>query len=479
MKSLIFYLVILILSSSCVKKSTTTTATADTVGINAASVAKDSRSKENTKTPTLNFTYTVANSIGGSIAVANSGAGATNTAIPSTTSTNSVSLAVGSSAAVTAVPATGYTFSGWTGGCVNTSTSCSISLTANTQPVVATFAPIVVVAPNVSTFAGTLGVRGGANGIGTSASFYFLSTAAIATDRSGNVYVADEYNNCIRKITPLGVVSTLAGTPTLVSRSIDGTGPAAGFGVPSGIAVDYVGNVFVTDRITATIRKITPEGVVTTIAGKANMNGSADGIGSAARFYFPAGIVVDSVGNLLVADQQNNTIRKITPAGVVTTVAGVHGISGSADGVGANARFYHPTGLALDSADNLYISDYVNNTIRKMTPDGVVTTIAGDPLATSGHVDGIGSAARFLLPNGLAVDSSGNIFVADSWNATIRKISPSGNVTTVAGVQGSTGNNNGAPLAARFYYPCGIALDSSGNLYVGDSLNEIIRKIKL
>jgi uncharacterized repeat protein (TIGR02543 family) len=311
MKSLIFYLVILILSSSCVKKSTTTTATADTVGINAASVAKDSRSKENTKTPTLNFTYTVANSIGGSITVTNSGPGATNTAIPNITTTNTVSLAVGSTAAVTAVPATGYTFSGWTGGCVIAGASCSISLTANTQPVVATFAPIVVVAPNVSTFAGTLGVRGGANGIG------------------------------------------------------------------------------------------------------------------------------------------------------------------------ANARFYHPTGLALDSADNLYISDYVNNTIRKMTPDGVVTTIAGDPLATSGHVDGIGSAARFLLPNGLAVDSSGNIFVADSWNATIRKISPNGNVTTVAGVQGSTGNNNGAPLAARFYYPCGIALDSSGNLYVGDSLNEIIRKIKL
>ena len=157
----------------------------------------------------------------------------------------------------------------------------------------------------------------------------------------------------------------------------------------------------------------------TTLAGQASI-GSADGTGSAARFYYPAGVATDSSGNVYVADRSNSTIRKITPAGVVTTLAGLAGYQGSADGTGSAARFYYPFGVATDSSGNVYVADTDNHTIREITPAGVVTTLAG--LAGSyGSADGAGSAARFHYPYGGATDSSGNVYVADSGNNTIRK----------------------------------------------------------
>ena len=177
--------------------------------------------------------------------------------------------------------------------------------------------------------------------------------------------------------------------------------------------------------------------------------GSADGTGSAARFNDPDGVAVDGAGNVYVADTFNDTIRKITPAGVVTTLAGSPGQVGSADGTGSAARFNDPEGVAVDAAGNVYVADTRNDTIRKITPAGVVTTLAGSP-GQAGSADGTGSAARFDFPNGVAVDGAGNVYVADAGNDTIRKITPAGVVTTLAGTAGQSGSADGTGSAARF-----------------------------
>jgi sugar lactone lactonase YvrE len=215
---------------------------------------------------------------------------------------------------------------------------------------------------------------------------------------------------------------------------------------------------------------------VTTIAGSAGSSGSTDGTGSAARFNYPHGVAVDSSGNVYVADYWNHTIRKVTSAGVVTTLAGLAGNAGSADGTGSAARFDSPYGVAVDSSGNVYVADYGNSTIRKVTSAGVVTTLAG--LAYNvGSTDGTGSAARFNYPRGVAVDSSGNVYVADYWNHTIRKVTSAGVVTTLAGLAGSSGSADGTGSAARFNGPSGVAVDSSTNVYVADQGNHTIRKI--
>jgi hypothetical protein len=324
----------------------------------------------------------------------------------------------------------------------------------------------------VTTLAGTAGSKGSADGTGAAARFNFPS--GVAVDGAGNVFVADGSNNTIRKVTPTGVVTTLAGSPGL-SGSADSTGAAARFNSPSGVAVDGAGNIFVVDSGNNTIRKVTPSGVVTTLAGSPG-GGSADGTGAAARFWGPEAVAVDGAGNVFVADSTNDTIRKITPTGAVTTLAGSANASGSADGTGAAARFYVPLGVAVDGAGNVFVADSYNGTIRKITPAGVVITLAGSADA-SGSADGTGAAARFWEPSGVAVDGTGNVFVADTDNNTIRKITPAGVVTTLAGTADSSGSTDGTGAAARFDTPYGVAVDGSGNVFVADSGNDTIRKI--
>jgi sugar lactone lactonase YvrE len=286
----------------------------------------------------------------------------------------------------------------------------------------------------------------------------------LALDAAGNLYVADEANCVIRKITPAGLVTTLAGSVG-VAGVTNGTGAAAQFGYPEGVAVDTAGNVYVADTSGGRIRFITPAGVVTTLAG--SVTGSADGTGTAASFSLPKDVAVDGAGNVYVTDSGNHTIRKITPAGVVTTLAGAAGVRGSADGPGAQARFSFPYGLAIDAAANLYVADSSNHTIRKITPAGVVSTLAGSA-GQLGSGDGTGSAARFASPYDVTVDGSGIVYVAEFNASLVRRITPDGVVSTVAGQYGTVGNEDGAGNKALFARPRGIVVSPTGRLYVSD-----------
>lgn len=324
----------------------------------------------------------------------------------------------------------------------------------------------------ISTLAGT-GLFGFVDGVGAAAQFN--QPIGLAVDAAGNVYVADFENHRIRKVSPTGTVSTLAGDGT--AGFADGNGTAAKFLGPRDIDVDASGNLYIADAFNNRIRKITPTGTVSTIAGDGT-RGSADGNGVSAQFDGPSGIAVDAAGNMYVADNINHRIRKITPTGTVSTLAGdtstVGSSLGSTDEVGPEARFNVPNGIAVDAAGNVYVADTGNNRIRKITPDGTVSTLAG---SSSGFTDGVGTAARFNDPAGIALDAGGNIYVADSDNNRIRKITSTGTVSTVAGgtLQGFT---DGSSTTARFHSPSGIAVDAAGTIYVADRQNHSIRKIQ-
>ncbi len=311
------------------------------------------------------------------------------------------------------------------------------------------------------------GTIGGANGTGNAASFNHPS--GVAVDNNGDTYVADYWNNKIRKISAAGLVSTFAGSGA--AGAANGNGSAASFNYPHGIAVDGSGNVYVADRNNNKIRKITSAGAVTTLAGSGTAGGT-DGVGAAASFNLLIGVAIDASGNVYVADGSYK-IRKITSAGLVTTLAG-SGIPGSANGTGAAASFNNPHGVAVDASGNVFVSDYANQKIRKITPAGVVTTFAGS--GTVGSLNGTGTAASFSYPTGITIDGAGNLYVADG-SKKIRKITPAAVVTTFAG-SGISGASNGPALSATFAYITGISINPSGEaLYIADYDYHTIRRL--
>jgi sugar lactone lactonase YvrE len=327
--------------------------------------------------------------------------------------------------------------------------------------------------PRFGVLAGSAGVPGTTNANGGDARFD--SPAAIALDSAGVRYIADTANHTIRRIVANGGVNTMAGGAG-VSGSTDAATTTARFNSPAGIAVDAAKNVYVSDTGNHTVRKITSAGVVTTLAGSPGLTGSGDATGGSARFNTPAGLAVDASGNVFVCDAGNHTIRKITSAGVVTTVAGLAGTSGTTNATGTAARFNSPTGITLDSAGNLYVADSGNHAIRKITPAGEVTTFAG-LAGTSGSTDATTASARFNTPRGVTIDATGTFHVADSGNHTIRKITAAGVVTTAAGLAGTSGSTTGNGGTARFSNPTGIASSPDGyNLYVADTANHTIRR---
>ena len=326
----------------------------------------------------------------------------------------------------------------------------------------------------MSTFAGIAGFTGASDGTGSAARFN--APSSIVVDVSGNFYIADQGNSVIRKMTPSGVVTTLAGLAG-VRGSNDGAGVDARFNSPAGVAVDALGNVYVADTFNHTIRVINSLGVVTTLAGTAGTTGAVDGIGAAARFTLPSGLAVDSGGTVYIADSGNHAIRRLSNIGSVTTLAGALGVAGFTDHVvGASARFNSPSALVLDSSGNLCVADAQNNAIRKISAAGSVSTWAGNLVGAGGSTDGTGTGASFNRPSGLALDTSGNLYVADTYNNTIRRISTSAEVTTIAGLALFAGSTDGSGTAARFTRPFGVVVDIAGNIYVADTGNNTIRR---
>lgn len=355
----------------------------------------------------------------------------------------------------------------------------------------------------IRTLAGSTSGGGFADGFGVFSRFSV--PRAIAADGAGNLWVADTANHVIRRITPAGDVVTIAGEPGVAGFS-DGTASAARFRFPSGIAVDPVtGSIWISDKDNQVIRRMTPTGTVTTIAGEPGVAGSADAQGTAAKFAYPRGLVVDNSGIAYVADTQNQGIRRVTPDGIVTTFAGKLLAAGSMDGVGDGARFRTPSDIARDpTTGNFYVTDTGNHRIRRITPDATVTTFAGN---VAGDRDDTGTAAAFRSPWGLDVDTSGNVYVADHDNHKVRRITPSRVVTTLAGgfhhpsgvafapdgaIYVSDGFHHAIrrialpggvvttlagsmPSPGLFRLPYGVAADAAGNTYVAN--DNSIRKI--
>ena len=325
-----------------------------------------------------------------------------------------------------------------------------------------------------TTFLGQPGVTGTNDGTGNGA--LFNQATGVVVDAAGNMVIADEQNNTIRVATPYGAVTTLAGLPG-VSGTNDGTGTNALFNQPSNVTLDSAGNIYVADTFNHTIRKVTPAGMVTTLAGVGGQTGFQNGNGSAARFNQPNGVVMDPGGAFMyVADGINNAIRKVTTNGDVSTPAGGSGAAGTNNGTGNTARFNFPEQVAVDSSGIVYIADAGNNAIRKMTAGGTVSPLAGLPGPLNiGSQDGTGTGARFSYPESLTVDSASNVFVADYGNNTIRKVTPAGVVTTVGGRAGITGTNDALGTNALFNGEEGIFVDKSDNIYVTDTVNNTVR----
>ncbi len=323
----------------------------------------------------------------------------------------------------------------------------------------------------VRTLAGLPGTPGTADGPSEQARFN--DPAGIAVGPDGRAYIADSRNHVIRVITTEGIVLTLAGSAGEPGFT-DGPGNAARFNHPTGILVAPTGHILVADTGNHTLRQITADGVVTTLSGAAGIADHLDGKAGDARFRSPIGLALAPDGHLFIADCGNHVIRRLDPAGQLTTFAGTPEFWGARDGVGTNATFYSPLDLAFDSRTNLFVSDANNHALRKISPAGEVTLFAGSP-GRDGSTDG--HHARFGKPAELVVDARDHLYVADALNHTLRHIRPDGFVSTVSGVVHQAGANDGANGAARFFNPYGLALGTDGRLLVTDAYNQTIREI--
>ena len=382
----------------------------------------------------------------------------------------------------------------------------------------ATLSVVASSARSLALLAGRPGSNGIADLAGSDARF--ASPTWIAADAHGNLVVTDIA--AIRRIDAALAVTTIAGQPLALGAQ-DGVGVAAGFQSPSGVAIGPAGEVYVSDSGANEVRRIAPDSTVTTLAGGASFfRGSADGVGAAARFAAPQGLAIDRDGNLFLADTLNETIRKITPAGVVSTFAGQAGVLGDADGPAADARFTDPTAVAVGADGTVFVADSGNHAVRRIATDGTVTTLAHvgrEPLAFSGFagigvdpggtvyvaeaaagmvyavapdgstrtlfaahvgdapVDGDAATAVLGGATGIAVDAGGNVFLADTASATVRRLTPDGALATWAGALAQGGLVDGTGAAARFTVPAALAADAAGTLYVADTGNRLLRKV--
>jgi sugar lactone lactonase YvrE len=303
----------------------------------------------------------------------------------------------------------------------------------------------------------------------------------VAFDAAGNMYIADPQNMRIRKVTPAGIITTYAGNGTGGYSGDGGAATAAELYKPWGVAVDAAGNLYIADELNSRIRKVTVAGIITTIAGTGTAGYSGDGgQATAAQLHQSNGVAVDAFGNLYLADEGNQCIRKVNTAGIISTIAGGIGTGGySGDGGAATAAELHqPSGVAVDAAGNMYIADELNSRIRKVNTAGIISTVAGNGTGGYSGDGGAATAAELYYPTGVALDGSGNMYIVDYFNMRIRKVNTAGIIGTIAGT-GTAGysGDGGVATAAELYYPYGVAIDASGNLYIADEQNNRIRMV--
>ena len=348
-------------------------------------------------------------------------------------------------------------------------------------PVIVTVAQSTVTASSytISTVAGN-GTSGssGDGGLATLAELDYPT--GVAVDGAGNLFIADTFNARIRKVTPAGAISTVAGNGTRGFSGDGGPATSAELRLPSGIAFDSAGNLFIADETNNRIRKVTAAGTISTVAGNGTAGFSGDGgPAAAAELFEPEGVAVDSAGNLYIADSINNRIRKVTAAGTISTVAGngTQGFSGDG-GRAVLAELNQPSGIAVDSAGNLFIADLVNGVIREVTAAGTISTVAGNGMCCFDGDGGLATSAELFEPWDVAVDAAGNLFIVDSGNYRIRRVTPAGMIGTVAG-NGTPGfsGDGGPATSAELRGPQYVALDGTGNVFFSDTNNERIGKL--
>ncbi|HBE76636.1 MAG TPA: hypothetical protein DDW65_02470 [Firmicutes bacterium] len=333
---------------------------------------------------------------------------------------------------------------------------------------------------NITTIAGTGMSYFGDNGPATSTAFY--QPSGVIIDGVGNIYIADSGNYVIRKIDNNGIVTTIAGNGFQGYYGDNGPATNARLNFSSGLAIDKFGNLYIADTFNNVVRKVDTNGNITTVAGNGTEGYSGDnGLATSVKLDYPSGVAVDNAGNLYIADSRNDVIRKVDINGIITTVVGkgrIPGYSGD-NGLATSAELDYPTILALDNDGNLYITDYSNSAIRKVDTNGIITTVAGGRnfLGYSGD-GGIATNAFFNCIGSVEVDKAGNIYIADSGNHVIRKVDQKGIITTIAGNGASGYSGDGsAAITSQFSWPESVAVDSTGNLYIADTYNNRIREI--
>jgi sugar lactone lactonase YvrE len=396
-----------------------------------------------------------------------------------TPAASAVTVNYGAATNITAAPGTGFVFASWTlslGSGVSfgdaNSASTTVTLTVSNATIKANFAPLI------ATVAGN-GVQGylGDGGAATSAELY--NPYGVAVDTAGNLYIADSGNHRIRKVDTNGKISTVAGKGAAGYSGDGGAATIAELKYPIGVAVDAAGNLYIGDSNNNVVRKVTTDGKITTVAGNGTAGSLGDGgAATSAELSSPAGVAVDTAGNLYIADYSNSRIRKVTSGGTITTFAGTGAAGYSGDnGAATSANLNEPNGVALDTGGNLYIADVYNHRIRKVSTGGIITTVAGN--GTQGYSGDGGAAvsAELYLPYSVAVDSSGNIYIADFYNQRIRGIT-AGVIRTVTGTgTGGFSGDGGLATAAQVNYPTGVGVDTAGNLYFADWNNNRIREV--
>lgn len=333
----------------------------------------------------------------------------------------------------------------------------------------------------ISTIAGT-GVANYSGDGGPAASARLNAPGGVAVDAAGNLYIADTHNQRIRKVTTDGVITTVAGTGVVGYSGDEGPATSAQLNTPNGLSIDAEGNLYIADTYNNTIRKVATDGVITTVAGTGGFGYSGDGgQATSAQLKSPNGVAVDAAGNLYITDSTNHRIRKVTPDGIITTVAGtgVAGYSGD-EGPAISAQLSAPRGVAIDVAGNLYIADINNQRIRKVATDGTITTVVGTGAVGYSGDGGPATSAQLSYIEGgvVSVDMSGNLYIADTSNQRIRKVTTDGTITTIAGTGGfGYSGDGGQATSAKINYPVGVTVDASGNLYITDNGNNRIRKL--